>query len=66
MNTRDHPPLIPATEVGAFESSWLSMETLFYMATLGGAEVTCLEDRIGNFMVGKEFGTSTPLISHSI
>ncbi len=26
----------------------------FYMATLGGAEALCLEDRIGNFAVGKE------------
>lgn len=33
----------------------LSLETLFYLATLGGAEVCCLEDKIGNFLPGKEF-----------
>ncbi|KAJ4256146.1 hypothetical protein NW762_009222 [Fusarium torreyae] len=33
----------------------LSLEEVFYLATLGGARVLCLEDRIGNFEVGKEF-----------
>ncbi|KAL4925301.1 putative guanine deaminase [Aspergillus undulatus] len=33
----------------------LSFEETFYLATLGGARVLCLEDRIGNFQVGKEF-----------
>lgn len=33
----------------------LSIENLFYIATLGGARVCNLEDRIGNFEVGKEF-----------
>lgn len=33
----------------------LSFEEVFYLATLGGARVLCLEDRIGNFQVGKEF-----------
>ncbi|KAL4876919.1 hypothetical protein BJY04DRAFT_138302 [Aspergillus karnatakaensis] len=33
----------------------LSLEEVFYLATLGGAKVLCLEDRIGNFAVGKEF-----------
>ncbi|KAL4961081.1 putative guanine deaminase [Aspergillus stella-maris] len=33
----------------------LSFEETFYLATLGGAKVLCLEDRIGNFQVGKEF-----------
>ncbi|KAL4994878.1 hypothetical protein BDV10DRAFT_175844 [Aspergillus recurvatus] len=33
----------------------LKFEEAFYLATLGGARVLCLEDRIGNFQVGKEF-----------
>ncbi|TPX12566.1 uncharacterized protein E0L32_000743 [Thyridium curvatum] len=33
----------------------LSLEEVFYLATLGGARVCCLEDEIGNFEVGKQF-----------
>ena len=33
----------------------LKIEEVFYLATLGGAEVCGLQDRIGNFEVGKEF-----------
>ncbi|EXJ90192.1 guanine deaminase [Capronia coronata CBS 617.96] len=33
----------------------LSVAECFFMATLGGAQVCCLEDKIGNFVVGKEF-----------
>ncbi|KAL2760273.1 hypothetical protein ACRALDRAFT_2092571 [Sodiomyces alcalophilus JCM 7366] len=33
----------------------LSLEEVFYLATLGGAGVLCLEDQIGNFEVGKQF-----------
>jgi guanine deaminase len=33
----------------------LSLEEVFYLATLGGARVLCLEEQIGNFQVGKEF-----------
>lgn len=33
----------------------LSIEELFYLATLGGARVCSLEASIGNFTVGKEF-----------
>lgn len=39
-----------------FSTRHLSLETLFYLATMGGAEVCGLEKRIGNFRVGKEFG----------
>ncbi|SCZ99504.1 BZ3500_MvSof-1268-A1-R1_Chr3-1g06043 [Microbotryum saponariae] len=39
----------------SFANRHLSIETLFYLATMGGAQVCCLEDRIGNFVVGKEF-----------
>lgn len=38
-----------------FSDRQLSIATLFFLATLGGAEVCTLEDRIGNFVVGKEF-----------
>ncbi|KAI0975663.1 hypothetical protein F4678DRAFT_276850 [Xylaria arbuscula] len=33
----------------------LSISEVFYLATLGGARVCCLEEKIGNFAVGKEF-----------
>ncbi|KAI5204210.1 Metallo-dependent hydrolase [Aureobasidium subglaciale] len=33
----------------------LSLEELFYMATLGGAKVCRFGDQVGNFEVGKEF-----------
>ncbi|KAJ4993152.1 guanine deaminase [Stagonosporopsis vannaccii] len=33
----------------------LSLDEAFYLATLGGARVMCLEDKIGSFEVGKEF-----------
>ncbi|KUI64215.1 putative guanine deaminase [Cytospora mali] len=33
----------------------LSVEELFYLATLGGARVCSLADKVGNFAVGKEF-----------
>jgi guanine deaminase len=33
----------------------LTLEEGFFLATLGGAQVCCLEERIGNFTVGKEF-----------
>jgi guanine deaminase len=33
----------------------LTIDEVFYLATLGGAEVCGLDDKIGNFEVGKEF-----------
>lgn len=33
----------------------LTLPELFYLATLGGASLCRLDDRIGNFVVGKEF-----------
>ncbi|KXH27579.1 guanine deaminase [Colletotrichum salicis] len=33
----------------------LSLDEVFYLSTLGGAQVCCLEDKIGNFAVGKAF-----------
>lgn len=41
---------------GGKESS-LSIAECFFIATLGGAQVCCLEDKIGNFVVGKESDT---------
>lgn len=35
--------------------SRLSFEECFYLATLGGAKVCRLDDKIGNFVVGKDF-----------
>lgn len=32
----------------------IPVEQLFYRATLGGAQALCLDDRIGNFLPGKE------------
>ncbi|KAI0203338.1 guanine deaminase [Astrocystis sublimbata] len=33
----------------------LSIDEVFYLATMGGARVCCLDEKIGNFEVGKEF-----------
>ncbi|KAH8648614.1 hypothetical protein BX600DRAFT_475545 [Xylariales sp. PMI_506] len=33
----------------------LEIAELFFLATLGGAQVCCLDDKVGNFAVGKEF-----------
>ncbi|KAI1330018.1 guanine deaminase [Xylariaceae sp. FL0255] len=33
----------------------LSIAEIFHLATLGGAQVCCLDDRVGNFVTGKEF-----------
>lgn len=40
---------------GRFANKKLSVETLLYLATKGGAEVCCLQDRIGSFEPGKAF-----------
>ncbi|KAF8559639.1 guanine deaminase [Imleria badia] len=38
-----------------FANKKLGVETLLYLATKGGAEVCCLQDRIGSFEPGKAF-----------
>ncbi|GAA5884764.1 hypothetical protein JCM6882_005383 [Rhodosporidiobolus microsporus] len=38
-----------------FSQRHLPLETLFYLSTLGGAQVCNLDDRIGSFEKGKEF-----------
>ena len=45
----------PPTPKGRFTNQKLDMATLLYLATLGGAHVCCLQDRIGSFAVGKAF-----------
>lgn len=37
------------------EDEGLSVEELFFLATLGGARVCSLDDKVGNFAAGKEF-----------
>lgn len=37
------------------KSKSLTLNECFYLATLGGARVCCLDDKIGKFEVGKEF-----------
>ena len=40
---------------GRFANKKLGVATLLYLATKGGAEVCCLQDRIGSFELGKAF-----------
>lgn len=40
---------------GFFAKQHLSLSALFYLATLGGAQVANVDERVGNFVVGKEF-----------
>jgi guanine deaminase len=37
------------------ETPQLALAEILYLATMGGAEVCSLQDRVGNFVVGKEF-----------
>ncbi|GAA5855409.1 hypothetical protein JCM8547_007815 [Rhodosporidiobolus lusitaniae] len=71
FHQRDNPSLFPSPSSsdaltttspdglsrpsGFFAQKHLPLETLFYLATLGGAQVCCLDDRIGSFEAGKEF-----------
>jgi guanine deaminase len=47
----------PSTQVSntQFAGKQLSIPTLFYMATMGGASLCCLEDKIGSFAPKKAF-----------
>lgn len=53
--TENHDNDAAALETERFSGKHLPLETLFFLATLGGAQVCALEERIGNFKVGKEF-----------
>ncbi|PVG00676.1 guanine deaminase [Serendipita vermifera] len=44
----------PLTEP-CLEGKHLPIATLLYLGTLGGADVCCIADKVGNFEVGKEF-----------
>ncbi|KAM0329455.1 hypothetical protein ACHAQA_004764 [Verticillium albo-atrum] len=47
-----------AREVMDARDKGLTLDEVFYLATLGGARVVCLEDQIGSFAVGKQFDAS--------
>lgn len=55
VDTRDVKTSDENAAPPSYASRHLSIATLLYLATKGGANVTCLEDRIGDFTVGKEF-----------
>lgn len=46
---------VAAENTGKYAGKALSITTLFYLATLGGASVARVDDRVGNFVPGKEF-----------
>jgi guanine deaminase len=48
------PPDDP-TPYTALEGKHFPIATLLYLATLGGASVCRIDDKVGNFVVGKEF-----------
>lgn len=50
----EHECPVPITK-RPFAKKKLEVATLLYLATLGGANVCCLQDRIGSFAVGKAF-----------
>jgi len=37
------------------ETPQLALAEILYLATMGGAQVCALQDKVGNFVVGKEF-----------
>ena len=41
--------------VGTKDTPQLALAEILFLATLGGAQVCSIEDRVGNFVVGKEF-----------
>lgn len=51
-NLNSNPPRLAHA---AFTDQPLSVATLLHLATLGGAQVCCLEDKIGSFAIGKSF-----------
>ena len=42
-------------KAGDFTDKQLSIPTLLYLATMGGAELCCLQDKVGSFKQGKSF-----------
>ena len=49
---------------GRFTNQRLSIATLLYLATLGGAHLCCLQDRIGSFAKGKAFDALLVSVRH--
>ena len=45
----------PSNLRDSYASKALSIETLLYLATMGGADLCGLSDHIGNFAPGKQF-----------
>jgi len=52
---RGFNPSSPKSVHAEFTDQPLSVATLFHLATLGGAQVCCLEDKVGSFATGKSF-----------
>ncbi|KAF9246460.1 hypothetical protein BU15DRAFT_40175 [Melanogaster broomeanus] len=52
---RHHGHCEDSRKEGQFTNKKLGIATLLYLATKGGAEVCCLQDRIGSFEKGKAF-----------
>ncbi|KAF9227848.1 guanine deaminase [Gyrodon lividus] len=52
---KHHRPCGHFPKEGQFTNKKLGIATLLYLATKGGAEVCCLQDRIGSFEEGKAF-----------
>ena len=50
-----HAPIDSPTTASTYEGCQHSLATLLHLATLGGAQVCGLEDRIGSFAPGKAF-----------
>lgn len=55
QSVQDPASSLTATAAVDFTKGPLSIATLFYLATLGGAEVCAMANRIGSLEVGKEF-----------
>jgi guanine deaminase len=54
--TSNHPTHTTTSDyMQSLASKQLPMSTLLYLATLGGAGVCCIQDKVGNFVQGKEF-----------
>ncbi|EOQ99912.1 hypothetical protein E3P92_02994 [Wallemia ichthyophaga] len=55
QSLRDASTASKALSIFHNKPTYLSLEKLFYLATLGGARALDLEKQIGNFIVGKQF-----------
>ena len=53
FNPTPHPP--PSIHAVPFTDQQLSVVTLLYLATLGGAQLCCLDHQVGSFAPGKSF-----------